>query len=36
MDIYFADSYDSWQRRTTENTNGLLKEFYPKRFYFLL
>jgi IS30 family transposase len=34
MMVYFAHAYHSWERGTNENTNGLIRRYFPKGTYF--
>lgn len=36
MEIFFANPYHSWERGTNENTNGLLRQFFPKKSSFAI
>ena len=32
--VYFAAPYAAWERGTNENTNGLLRDYFPKQMDF--
>ena len=34
MDVFFAYPYHSWERGCNENTNGLIREYFPKKSLF--
>jgi len=36
IEIFFANPYHSWERGTNENTNGLLRQFFPKKSSFAI
>ena len=36
MIVYFCYPYHSWERGTNENTNGLIRQYFPKKYDFNL
>ena len=31
VEVYFCDPQSPWQRESNENTNGLLRQYFPRR-----
>jgi IS30 family transposase len=31
LPVFFCDPYSPWQRTTNENTNGLLRQYFPRK-----
>ena len=31
VDFFFAKPYHSWERGANENTNGLIRQYFPKK-----
>jgi len=31
LDVFYANPYCSWERGLNENTNGLIRQYFPKR-----
>lgn len=34
VDVFFTDPYSSWQKGAIENTNGLIRQYIPKKVSF--
>jgi len=34
VDFFFAKPYHLWERGANENTNGLIRQYFPKKNFF--